>query len=227
MKKHMSIAIDGPSGVGKSTLAKNLSERLGYAYVDTGAMFRTFAVLFLDKGIAPEDEEGIRRALEDAEISIRYEDGVQRMILNGSDVTDRLRTEEVSHMASVSSQYSCVRERLLSVQRELAKSNDVIMDGRDIGTVVLPDAGLKVFLTAESGVRALRRYNEYKEKGILDGRTVEDVEKEILDRDYRDSHRDIAPLKAAEDAFVLDTSRLNADEVTERIIEKLNESKTC
>ena len=223
----VSIAIDGPSGVGKSTIAKMLAAELGYLYIDTGAMFRTLAVYFAGQGIDAGDRAGIAGALENVEVGIRYIDGVQHMFANGEDVTDRLRTETVSEMASVTSQYSEVRTKLLEMQRALAHKENVIMDGRDIGTVVLPDAQLKIFLTASAEVRAKRRYDQLKETGKLEGATFEEILKDQEERDYRDTHREIAPLKAAEDALVIDTSGMTKEEVKNAVLEALNERKTC
>lgn len=223
----VSIAIDGPSGVGKSTIAKMLAAELGYLYIDTGAMFRTLAVYFAGQGIDPGDRAGIAVALENVEVGIRYIDGVQHMFANGEDVTDRLRTETVSEMASVTSQYSEVRAKLLEMQRTLAHKENVIMDGRDIGTVVLPDAQLKIFLTASAEVRAKRRYDQLKEAGKLEGATFEAILKDQEERDYRDTHREIAPLKAAEDALEIDTSDMTKEEVKNAVLEALNERKTC
>ncbi|MDO4960757.1 MAG: (d)CMP kinase [Eubacteriales bacterium] len=220
-KKFISIAIDGPSGVGKSTIAKLLSKELGYVYIDTGAMFRTLAVYFNEHGIDAADEKAITEAIDSISIDIKYIDGVQHMFANGTDVTDRLRTEAVSQIASITSQYGPVRAKLLDMQRALAKKENVIMDGRDIGTVVLPDAQLKIFLTASSAVRAKRRYDQLLETGKLGGASFEDILKDQEERDYRDSHREIAPLKAAEDAVTIDTSDMSIDEVKAAIIDEL------
>ena len=222
-KKGHSIALDGPAGAGKSTIAKSLAKRLSYIYVDTGAMYRALSVYFLSRGLKPEDEEGISEAVGSAEVMIRYHEGQQHVLLNGEDVTGRLRTEEVSDMASRSSRYASVRAHLLSLQRELAQTQDVIMDGRDIGTVVLPEATLKIFLTASPQVRAKRRYDQLKEQGILNGETLSGIEADIRERDYRDSHRENAPLKQAEDAVLLDSSGLTAAEVEDEIIRLLQE----
>ncbi|MDO4266674.1 MAG: (d)CMP kinase [Eubacteriales bacterium] len=218
-----SIALDGPAGAGKSTIAKSLARRLSYIYVDTGAMYRALSVYFLSLGLDPDDEKGISEAVGAAEVGIVYRDGQQHVLLNGTDVTDRLRTEEVSDMASRSSAYAAVRAHLLSLQRGLAKTQNVIMDGRDIGTVVLPCATLKVFLTASPAVRAKRRYDQLVSQGILNGATLSEIEADIRARDYRDSHRENAPLKQAEDAVLLDSSSLNAEEVQTEIIRLLEE----
>ncbi len=219
--RFISIAIDGPSGVGKTTIAKSVASKLQYLYIDTGAMFRALAVYFLDSGLETGDEAGICASLPEIRLEVRYQDGTQHMVVNGSDVTDRLRTEEVSRAASVTSQYGAVRARLLEMQRELAGKANVIMDGRDIGTVVLPQARLKVFLTARPEVRAMRRYRQLEELGKLGDATLESIQKDIEERDYRDSHREIAPLKPAEDAVVIDTSDCTIDEVEARILEEL------
>ena len=217
----ISIAIDGPSGVGKTTIAKSIASKLQYLYIDTGAMFRALAVHFLDNGLDTGDEASISAALPEIHLEIQYQDGIQHMIVNGSDVTSRLRTEDVSRAASVTSQYGAVRRRLLEMQRELAKTANVIMAGRDIGTVVLPDAQLKVFLTARSEVRALRRFKQLIELGQLGEATLESIQKDIEERDYRDSHREIAPLKPAEDAVVIDTSDNTIEEVEAAILTEL------
>lgn len=224
-ERFISIAIDGPSGVGKTTIAKSIAEKLHYLYIDTGAMFRALSVRFQELGLDPADEDAICAALPDIALTIRYEDGTQHMIINGEDVTDRLRTEDISRIASVTSQYQEVRTRLLEMQRDLAKTADVIMDGRDIGTVVLPQATLKVFLTARARVRAERRYKQLIKLDKLEGATLESIEKDIEERDYRDSHREIAPLKPADDAVVIDTSDLTVAEVEAAILEVL--AKRC
>ena len=216
-----SIAIDGPAGVGKSTIAKQIAEKLNYTYVDTGAMYRTLAVYFLDLGLKENESEKIIGSLDGIEIDIRYIDGVQHMFSNGIDVTDRIRTEEVSRMASVTSQLAQVRSKLTQLQRGLAAKQSVIMDGRDIGTVILPDATLKIFLTAKSDVRAKRRWLQLKEQGKLGDATLESIRAEIEERDYRDSHRENAPLVAASDAVTVDTSGLTIAQVEEAILSEL------
>ena len=185
-EKYISIAIDGPSGVGKTSIAKKIAREKGYLYIDTGAMFRALSVYFLGRGIKAEDEEAIGRSLKDVHLDIRYEDQTQHMIVNGEDVTSKLRTEAVSRAASVISQFRTVRSRLLEMQRELAASADTVMDGRDIGTVVLPNATLKIFLTARPKARAERRYKQLLELGQLDCATLESITKDIEERDYRD-----------------------------------------
>lgn len=216
------IAIDGPAGAGKSTIAKQLAKSLGLVYVDTGAMYRGLAVYFLREGFSADDEAGISAAVKNAEVTIQYEDGQQQVYLNGENVTAFLRTEETGKMASASSVYSAVRAHLLDLQRGLAAKTPVVMDGRDIGTVILPDAGLKIFLTASVDERARRRILELKEKG--EAVDENQIKKDIIERDERDMNRPIAPLKQAEDAIYLDTSDMNIDEVVETI-KKLYEEK--
>ncbi len=211
------IAIDGPAGAGKSTIAKKLAKDLGYIYVDTGAMYRAMAYYFLQNQIAPDDLEGITDACKNVEISIEYVNGEQCVILNGENVNGVIRTEEVGNMASATSIYPVVREKLVELQQQLAKKADVIMDGRDIGTVVLPKADVKIYLTASSKVRAERRYKELQEKGVECN--LEDIEKDIIDRDYRDMHREVSPLKQAIDAVLLDSSTLDIDGVVEKMKE--------
>ncbi len=216
MSTSYNIAIDGPAGAGKSTIAKKAAAKLGFIYVDTGAMYRAMALYFIRHGIAKEDEAAIGDALRDIDISIRYEDGAQQVILNGENVSGLIRIEEVGNMASASSAYGAVREKLLELQRSLARSSNVIMDGRDIGTCVLPQADTKIYLTASSRVRAMRRYKELQEKGQMCN--LEEIEQDIIERDYRDMHREIAPLKQAEDAVLVDTSDMDIDEVVDAII---------
>lgn len=208
MNKTYSIAIDGPAGAGKSTIARQLAAELGYYYVDTGAIYRTVAY-FLDLlGISPKDVDGVNRYLDELTLDIRYdEEGVQHMIMNGMDVTADIRTPEVSRLASQVSAHKIVRDLLLDMQRNLAKKHNVIMDGRDIGTVVLPRADVKIFLTASVDVRARRRFAELTAKG--EKTTLEQVRKDVEQRDYQDSHRPIAPLKQARDAVLLDTTELD------------------
>lgn len=205
------IAIDGPAGAGKSTIAKKLAKDLGYIYVDTGAMYRAMAYYFLKNGISAEDEDAIARACPDVDVTIRYENGEQQVLLNGENVNGVIRNEEVGNMASATSVYPVVRTKLVELQRQLAAKENVIMDGRDIGTVVLPNANVKIYLTASSGVRAQRRYEELNAKG--QECSLEDIEKDIIDRDYRDMHRETSPLKQAEDAVLLDSSDLDIDGV--------------
>ena len=214
--KMISVAIDGPAGAGKSTIARRLAAELGYRYVDTGAIYRTVAY-FLDLwGVSPKDVDGVNRYIDELTVEIEYDDdGVQHMIMNGMDVTEDIRTQEISQKASLVSAHACVREMLLDMQRDLAKQNNVIMDGRDIGTVVLPKATVKIFLTASAEVRAKRRYNEYLAKGQTANYNT--ILKEIQQRDYQDTHREIAPLKLARDSIKVDTSEMTLDEVVSEI----------
>ena len=216
MAKTITIAIDGPAGAGKSTIARALAKELGYYYVDTGAIYRTVAY-FLDLlGISPKDVDGVERYLDELTVNIEYdEDGKQHMIMNGMDVTDSIRTQDISQKASLVSAHAIVRDMLLDMQRDVAKKHNVIMDGRDIGTVVLPRATVKIFLTASAQVRAKRRMDELVAKGHKT--TFEQVLKDIQQRDYQDSHREIAPLKQAKDAVLVDTSDLDISAVLETI----------
>ena len=218
MEKHaFNIAIDGPAGAGKSTIAKLVAKKLDFIYVDTGAMYRAMGYYFLQHGIRAEEEEKIKEACDDISVALAYENGVQKVLLNGEDISDKIRQEEVGNMASATSGYGFVRAKLLSLQQDMAAQHNVIMDGRDIGTCVLPNAQLKIFLTASVEVRAKRRYDELAAKG--EQCNLAEIEKDISERDYRDMHREIAPLKAAEDAVMLDSSDLNIDEVVEAIYE--------
>lgn len=211
----MNIAIDGPAGAGKSSIAKRVAEELSFVYVDTGAMFRTMAYYFLQNGIDTADEAAVAENCDKIEIRIEYRDGEQHIFLNEKDVTSEIRKEEVGKNASVVAKYSVVREKLLQLQRKMAEVNDVIMDGRDIGTVVLPDAEVKIFLTASSRVRAERRYKELTEKG--ENCNLDEIERDIIARDEQDMNREIAPLKQAEDAVLVDSSFMTIDEVVETI----------
>ena len=208
MAKKISVAIDGPAGAGKSTIAKRLAKELGYQYVDTGAIYRTAAYFFELWGVAPKDIDGIKRCIDELNIAIEYDEaGVQHMLMNGIDVTDDIRTQEIGQKASLISAHAVVREALLDMQREVAENYDVIMDGRDIGTVVLPKATVKIFLTASAEVRAKRRTDELLAKGQK--AKYEQVLKEIQQRDYQDTHREIAPLKMCRDSIKLDTSEMD------------------
>lgn len=218
-----SIAIDGPAGAGKSTIAKKLAKELSYIYVDTGAMYRAMALFFIREGIAPEEEEKINEACKRAEVTIQYMDGEQQVILNGENVNGFIRTEEVGNMASATSVYGAVRTKMVELQQKLAETTDVIMDGRDIGTKVLPNATLKIYLTASSKTRAERRYKELQEKNVECD--LETIEQDIIDRDYRDMNREISPLMQAEDALLVDSSQMGIDDVVEKILELFQESK--
>lgn len=211
----MNIAIDGPAGAGKSTIAKKLAKKLGFIYVDTGAMYRAMAYYFLSNEIAVENQEAIAAACPDVTVTISYEAGEQQVILNGENVNSKIRTEEVGNMASATSIYPVVREKLVELQRQLAATADVIMDGRDIGTCVLPDAQVKIYLTASSATRAKRRYEELTLKG--NKCNLAEIEKDIIERDYRDMHRETSPLMQAEDAVLVDSSQMSIDEVVETI----------
>ncbi len=213
----MNIAIDGPAGAGKSTIAKKVSKDLGFIYVDTGAMYRAIAVHLIDNNISADDEAEVEADIADILIEIKYEDGSQQVYLDGTNVTGRLRTEEVGNMASKSSALPCVREKLLSLQRELAAKNDVVMDGRDIGTNILPNAELKIYLTASVEIRARRRYDELVAKGETNLDRCK-IEKDIAARDKQDMERKIAPLKKADDAVLVDSSDMDINEVAETII---------
>ena len=211
------VAIDGPAGAGKSTIAKRIARRLGYIYVDTGAMYRAMAYYLIQNQVDAADQEAIAAACQHADISICYQDGEQVVLLNGENVNAYLRTEAVGNMASVSSVVPEVRKKLVELQQKLARETDVVMDGRDIGTVVLPDADVKVYLTASVGTRAKRRFLELQEKG--EPADLAKIAADIEDRDYRDMHRDISPLRQAEDATLVDSSDMTIDQVVERILE--------
>ena len=220
----VSIAIDGPSGAGKSTLAKSLAAKLGYLYVDTGAIYRTIGYHLFTKEIDPKDEAAVSAELPAIGVELTYgEDGLQHMLLNGADVTKEIRLPEISMYASAVSAHPGVRTFLLEMQRQLARTNNVIMDGRDIGTVVLPDAKVKVYLTATSEERARRRCLELEQRGTPE--PFEKVLKEIEERDWNDSHRAVAPLRQAEDAVLLDTTELNFEQSEEALL-KIIEEKT-
>lgn len=209
------VAIDGPAGAGKSTIAKLVAKEKGYIYVDTGAMYRGLAIHFLNRGIDPEDRDAVAEACRDAEVTIGYENGVQQIYLNGENVTSMLRTEETGNMASKTSAIPEVREKLLELQRSLAREKDVIMDGRDIGTNILPDADVKIYLTASVETRARRRYDELREKG--EDCSLEEISRDIKERDERDMTREIAPLKKADDAVLVDSSDMTIQQVVDEI----------
>ena len=209
------IAIDGPAGAGKSTIAKKIAAELSFIYVDTGAMYRAMGLLFLRKGIDPKDSAAIEAAALEADVTIGYENGEQQVYLNGENVTASLRNEEGGNMASATSIYPGVRRQLTALQKEMAANQDVVMDGRDIGTAVLPDAQLKIYLTASSHVRAVRRYEELKAKGIEGDLAV--IEADIIERDQRDMNREISPLRRAEDAVEVDSSNMTIEEVVETV----------
>lgn len=211
------IAIDGPAGAGKSTIARRVARELSFIYVDTGAMYRAMALYLLRRKVNRDDTEQIGNICQDAEISIEYQNGEQIVLLNGENVNSYLRTEEVGNMASVSSAVPRVREKLLSLQRKLAKDMSVVMDGRDIGTTILPDADVKIYLTASSLTRARRRYLELQEKGTVCN--LDDIQKDIEERDQRDMSREISPLRQAEDAVLVDSSDLTIQQVVDRILQ--------
>ena len=212
----MNIAIDGPAGAGKSTIAKKVAKEMGFIYVDTGAMYRAMALYILQHGIDEKNEQAIAAVCDDIDVALRYESGEQRVLLCGEDVSKEIRREEVGNMASVTSVYGCVRKKLVSLQQQLAAKEDVIMDGRDIGTCVLPQAPLKIYLTASVETRAKRRYKELCEKNVTCD--LAEIMKDIENRDYRDMHREISPLKQAEDAVLVDSSDMTIDEVVTTII---------
>lgn len=209
------VAIDGPAGAGKSTIAKLVAKEKGYIYVDTGAMYRGLAIHFLEKGISPKDRDAVAKACQDANVTIGYEEGVQQIYLNGTNITSRLREEAVGNMASVTSAIPEVRAKLLELQKGLAREQDVVMDGRDIGTCVLPEADVKIFLTASPATRAKRRYDELTAKGVACD--IEEIERDIAERDKRDMTRPIAPLKQADDAVLIDSSDMTIEEVVAAI----------
>ena len=217
------VAIDGPAGAGKSTIAKAVAKKLNLIYVDTGAMYRAMALYMLRNGVDPLDTAAVIANCVRAEITIRYEDGVQVVLLNGENVNDFLRTEEVGNATSVISVIPQVRQKLVELQQALAAENDCIMDGRDIGTCVLPCARLKIYLTADSSVRAKRRYDELTAKG--QECDLGKIQADIEDRDYRDMHRETSPLKQAEDAVLVDTSDMTVEEVIQRLMELCQESR--
>ena len=211
MGKKISVAIDGPAGAGKSTIARRLAGELGFRYVDTGAIYRTVAYFMDLWGVSPKDVDGVNRYIDELTVGIEYDDeGVQHMLMNGMDVTGDIRTPEISQKASLISAHAVVRDVLLDMQRNMAEEYDVVMDGRDIGTVVFPDAELKLFMTADTAVRACRRYKELTGKGM--SVTMEEVERNIRERDKADMSRAVSPLRQADDAIVLDNSHMSVDE---------------
>lgn len=220
----INIAIDGPAGAGKSTIAKMLAKELAYVYVDTGAMYRAIGYYFLKNGVNSDDVEIIEKELSNINVSIVYQDGEQQVLLNGENVNGVIRQEEVGKMASATSKYKAVREKLVETQRQIAREQNIIMDGRDIGTVILPDATVKFYLTASVEVRAKRRYDELVAKG--EACDLKEIEKDIADRDYQDMNREVSPLKQAEDAVLLDSSYLDIPQVVaemkKKIMEKLS-----
>lgn len=217
------IAIDGPAGAGKSTIAKKIARKLNFIYVDTGAMYRAMALFMIRNGIGPDETERIGEKCREADISIRHENGEQVVLLNGENVNGLIRTEEVGNMASVSSADAKVRKKLVELQQKLAESADVVMDGRDIGTCVLPGADVKIYLTAGSAVRARRRYDELTAKGELCN--LEEIEKDIIERDHRDMTREISPLRQAEDAVLVDSSDMTIEQVVETVIALVREKR--
>lgn len=220
------IAIDGPAGAGKSSIAKALSKKLGFIYIDTGAMYRAVALFFLENGIKDSSDNEIDKLLDELDINIKYTDGEQRVFLNNVDVSDKLRQEEIGKLASRFSAVKSVRKKLVALQRKLAKKENVIMDGRDIGTVVLPNADLKIYLSAGSKVRAKRRYLELIEKGF-DSAALDEkaIENEIIKRDEADMNREISPLKKAEDAYYMDTSDMTFNEVVSKILDMVEKER--
>ena len=223
--KTVSVAIDGPAGAGKSTIARRLAEEMGYRYVDTGAIYRTVAYFMDLWGVSPKDVDGVNRYIDELTVAIEYDqEGAQHLLMNGMDVTDDIRTQDISQKASLISAHACVRDMLLDMQREIAEKHNVIMDGRDIGTVVLPKATVKIFLTASAEIRAKRRCEQLAEKG--QHANYEKVLKEIQQRDYQDTHREIAPLKMARDSIKVDTSDMSIEQVVKKIKTIVNE-KVC
>ena len=219
----MNIAIDGPAGAGKSTIAKRLAEKLGFLYLDTGAMYRAVALKTMRAGIAYTDDAMIERMLADTAVDIRHENGVQKILLDGEDVSEKIRENEVSKAASAVAARKCVRLKMVELQREIARGNNVILDGRDIGTYVLPHAEVKSYLTAAVQERARRRYAELQAKGAEC--KLDEIEKEIAERDYNDMHRDFAPLRQADDATAVDSSDMTIDEVADFMLRIVREKR--
>lgn len=217
------VAVDGPAGAGKSTIAKKVAKDLGFIYVDTGAMYRSMALLCIENNIDKEDEAAVVATCSKADITIAYENEEQQVYLNGRNVNGLIRTEEVGNTASKVSVYPKVREKLVELQMKLAKSSDIIMDGRDIGTCVLPNADVKIYLTAGSRVRALRRYNELTAKGVECN--LDEIEKDIIARDERDMNREISPLRKADDAILVDSSDMTIEEVVNAIKDIINKDR--
>ena len=213
----INVAIDGPAGAGKSTIAKLIAKKMGYIYVDTGAMYRAMALYFIRNGIKPEETQKVSEKCKDADISIAYRDGEQVVLLDDENVNGLIRTEEVGNMASATSANKNVREKLVELQKKLAANADVVMDGRDIGTVVLPNADVKIYLTASSAVRAKRRYDELIAKG--EKANLSTIEADIIERDHRDMTREISPLKQADDAVLVDSSYMTIDEVVQTVVD--------
>jgi len=210
------IAIDGPAGAGKSTIAKLIAKKKGYIYIDTGSMYRAIGLFFIENGIDAKEQDKISANVQNADVTITYENGEQIVWLNGRNVNGLIRTEEVGKITSAISVNKNVREKLVKLQRALAKKENVVMDGRDIGTCVLPDANVKIYLTASPHVRAQRRYEELKAKG--QECDLETIEKDIVDRDYQDMHRELSPLRQAEDATLIDSSDMTIEQVADAII---------
>lgn len=218
------VAIDGPAGAGKSTIAKMVAKKLGFTYVDTGSMYRAMALACIRAGLTPDEEEKVCEVCSGLDVSLEYdENGAQQVILNGENVNAYIRTEEVGNMTSAIAVYGPVREKLVELQRKLGTKYDVIMDGRDIGTCVLKDAPVKIYLTASSRTRAERRYKELTEKGIECD--LDEIEKDIIDRDYRDMNREISPLKQADDAVLVDTSNMGIEEVVNELVRIIEEAR--
>ena len=223
--RFMNVAIDGPAGAGKSTIAKACAKELGYIYVDTGAMYRGIALYMVDHKIRPTDIEAVKQALLDVNVTLRYEDGKQLLIVNGQDVSDRIRTPEVSAAASLFSAIPEVRKALLDLQHDIAEKNNVLMDGRDIGTVILPQAQVKIYLDASPEIRGKRRYDELVLKG--ESVVLEDIIEDVKQRDYQDMHRETSPLKKADDAIVVDSSYMTIDEVQNKIVSLVREKENA
>lgn len=220
MKKFFNLAIDGPAGAGKSTIAKEVAKRLNFIYVDTGAMYRAVALYYLNKNVDLTNEEEVNKDIDNINVEFKIEDDGIKLLLNNEDVTNKIRTPEVSDGASKVSVHKLVRERMVSMQQEIAKKNNIVMDGRDIGTVVLPNADLKIYLTASVEERANRRYKEYLDKG--EEADLEQIKKDIEERDYRDMHRDISPLREASDAIHLDSTGMEIEEEINYILDFVN-----